>query len=354
MCPNSKLYRDYWTWQVANVIMGKSWLNIDGLYYDIFRPGLCKHMEHGCGWLDNTGKIQGSMPIIKSRELMKRIYTAVKKEKPEMMMMGHCSSHVNMAFAGFVDIVLDGEQFRGSRFIARSGHYSDSLTNDWMRSVFTGRQYGFVPAQCSEVGHFVEGKGKIYKNCSDKGKITPETDAEAFSLRKYMDPSNEWFAYNYYRGTRELLAILLLHDSLMSGQQEDDLAFFEAWNSHDRFGLQEKDVEFTGYWENGDEIKCNNEKVKVSSYRRPGKRIMLVISNLTPEEQKLEIEINPEKFTLPDEDLIAVNGESPEQIFPLSCFDGRKLKNSLRDYDYANIIIGPRSSMIDVMNPLKR
>jgi len=334
VCPGSKLYRDYWTWQVVNVIIDKDVLDYDGLYFDIFNPRYCKHQEHGCGWIDEKGELQPSLPILGTRKLMRRIYAGVKAKKPDAILVGHCSGYLNMAYAAFVDMYFKGEEFRGSRLLARSGHYADIFRLDYARAAFTGKQFGVIPIHISEVAPQVKGKGKMYLD-------TPEEKSKQFK-------------YNFYRGTRELMAILLLHDSLMFRQSEDPNALREAWNAHDRFGLGEEDVLFTGYWEIGDEIRCSNDKIKISYYKRPGKRVMLVVSNLTPLIQEFTITINPKKLDLPEGELIAIDGEISGKVDPLPNFDGRNLKIRVRDYDFKNIIIGGKEDMKEAMKPLNR
>jgi len=356
VCAGSESYRDYWTWQVVKVVMGQDGLDYDGFYFDIFNPRTCKNTEHGCGWIDAQGEVQGSNgSILGTRELLKRIYIGLKARKPEALLMGHCSGLTNMAYSAFADLLLDGEQFRGSRLLARSGHYSDTFRLGYARAKFSPHAFGFIPVHCSEVGHQVEKKGEIYKNRgeefeSDIFRRHAKTDVKV-RLSGVKDATGP-FAYNYYRGSRELLAILLLHDVLMYGQQQDTVALAEVWAAHDRFGLAAHDVAFTGYWALDDAVRCSDDRINISSYRRPGARVMLVVSNLTGELREFEVAIVPEKLGLPDHGLIAIDGEAEGPVTPLPRFDGRRLTLAVRDYDVRHVILGPRSSLQAIMGPL--
>ena len=331
VCPGSKSYRDFWVWQIVNIIINPEIFDYDGVYFDNYGMINCSHREHGCGWEDEDGNWRPTETILSLRELSKRIYKAVKLKKPDAILMGHSSGGINMAFSAFMDLSLDGENFRGTKLTSKTGHYTEVFPLDYARCEYTGKQFGFIPMHCAEVGYQITG-----------------------NVQHYRVPDTEEFKHKNYRGTRELMAILLLHDSLLIHGFYDKTAVREPYNAYDRFGIGEEDVVFAGYWEAGDEIKCSNDKIKISYYKRSGKMAMLIISNLTPDNQEFTITIDPRKMGLPSKDLIAIDGEPAGEASPLPDFDGRNLKISVRDYDYKYIIIGGQEDMREAMKSLGR
>ena len=70
-CSRAASYIDFLTFTWRSVMQTYS---LDGFYFDGWLGGQfhCRNTHHGCGWVDGNGNVQPTVPVLESREAMKR------------------------------------------------------------------------------------------------------------------------------------------------------------------------------------------------------------------------------------------------------------------------------------------
>lgn len=136
VCPASS-YTDWMAWSLDQAMRE---YDIDGIYVDNAAPYPCCNTRHGCGVED-----QRSYPYFANREWFKRLYTVIRKHKPQQgLVVKHNSRFLNSFALSFADIYVDGEQFRDPK-IDRNAIGLENIDRTYMRIGFTGRQWGAQP-----------------------------------------------------------------------------------------------------------------------------------------------------------------------------------------------------------------
>lgn len=144
-CPGS-LFTDFYVYKTAEMIRK---YQIDGLFIDsVTSPQECS-APHGCGWHDHRGELRPSYPILKTRKMLRRLYTLVHGELIDGgVIYNHNSPPAIMAIESFQDTRTPSEfaqfhegpfdeEFLGY-FVAKNGgepfgFYSELTNKDWMR-----------------------------------------------------------------------------------------------------------------------------------------------------------------------------------------------------------------------------
>lgn len=267
ICCYKSAWQDYLAWAIAKTM---DEFDIDGVYLDgTANPFACGNLGHGCGYIGRDGKLHQTYPFFEVREMMKRIYTIVKKRKPYGLVNVHQSTCMTIPSVGWATSYWDGEQFG---HIARTPETfpTDVLPLDAFRAEFMGHNWG-VPAE----------------------------------LLCYGRP------YTY----SEALAISLLHDVLV--RPGDIELASKIWKAAETFGR--KSAKWLPYWENDMYVKTNDENVKCSIYSRGKKGAMVVVSNLNRYAVNVEITLNIGALELPAE--VEVTDVISGEIF--TCHSGR-------------------------------
>jgi hypothetical protein len=118
-----------------------------GLYFDDWRHGPSMNEAAGSGYLDDDGTRQPIHPIFSQRELHRRIYAIVKKFRPDDgVVIMHTASQTFLPVISFCDVLYDGEVMIWTDLIPPGGDYFKTYRNDLFQAMFTGKQYGPVPA----------------------------------------------------------------------------------------------------------------------------------------------------------------------------------------------------------------
>jgi len=137
LCYNTE-YADIFLKGVTDIV---DKYNTDGIYLDgTAMPMLCADVEHGCGWYDRNGQLQGSYQIHAMRRLFKKL-------RQEMTARGavinvHFFSIVNFTALPYIDQAWYGENLQ---FSLRKGSTED-MALDYFRAEYSGRNMG-VPAE---------------------------------------------------------------------------------------------------------------------------------------------------------------------------------------------------------------
>jgi len=219
----------------------------DGVYLDgTSEPWGCMNLYHGCGYIRPDGTVGRTYPFFAVRNLMKRIYTIVKKHNPNGQVDVHQSTCMTIPTLSFATTYLDGEQFQG---IDRGPFPLDVLPLEAFRCEFMGHNWG-VPAE------FL---------CASRA---------------------------YTRD--EAMSFTLLHDVMTRGGLEEQT---RLWPAMEEFGR--KEATWLPYWENEEYVRTNSPDIKVSLYNRPGRGVMAVISNLGREEHVARVTLDLARLQQP-------------------------------------------------------
>ncbi|MBU0477659.1 LamG domain-containing protein [bacterium] len=229
--------------------------DVDGIYLDTTcLPSPCLNQLHGCGYRGTDGSFHQTYPIFATRELFKRIYTVVKERKPDGIVFPHVWDCMNSSALAFSSFYRNGEQLANKKFKL------EALPLDRFRTEFMGHNWG-VPAEFLnyKFGSFEEG-----------------------------------------------LAISLLHDVLATHGPRT-----EFWRISDDFGRQE--AEWLPYWRNAEYVNVSPQDCYASLYRHPKNGLLAVVSNLTRQNEKVEVKFNLGKLDLPSK-LSAIDARTKESI----------------------------------------
>jgi len=136
-CPAST-YADWLVWAVDQAMTE---YDLDGVYVDNAGPYYCDNPRHGCGGAEGR-----RYPYFANRELHKRLWSVVRKHKPQTgIIWEHNSRTSNSLNLTFVDIYSDGEHFR-----VKSKGSPEDITRTLLDITATGRQWGaqacFLPS----------------------------------------------------------------------------------------------------------------------------------------------------------------------------------------------------------------
>jgi hypothetical protein len=232
--PQAPFFADFIVWK--NMEFLKKY-NLDGLYHDNVLVDGCSQASAGDGWTDASGKRHPSYPVLATRSLYRRLYAAVHAAKPDAILMGHMSGKMWIPVLAYEDCYLDGENFMTR--IKES--YLDIVPLEMFRAEFVGRQWGLQAFFIPEFGS------------KAIAEVTP---------------------------TRELLAILILHDTGLWPPDRDNVK--EVQETYDKlaaFGYG--DADFIPYSDAEPPAATDMKGVYVSVYKRPDGRALAFVANLS-------------------------------------------------------------------------
>lgn len=255
---------------IYKLIKGFEELGETGWYQDGYVVSGCRNTAHGCGYIDETGRLKETFPIFARREMMKRLYVAIKERKPDAVIVGHISHILEIPVLSFADAYLDGEAaptpyiaVRGKTAPPWDGYYIKRLPPDVLQAQYRGAQFGIVQIFLPEI-------------------FLKDTTQE--SITAYLDQ------------TEHMCALMFAHDiHNFWAFRSDQLTVYKYYKVMDDFGLV--DSQCMPYWSNSDLISCSNPDVKVTAYCRPGK-VLLVISNLSEADAEPSITVDTAKLGL--------------------------------------------------------
>lgn len=246
-CSGSEAYRDFVAGDLARLM---DEYHVDGIYLDsTTMPTPCNNALHGCGYLKPDGTRAMTYPVFGLRELLKRIYTVVKKRQPDGIVDVHVYDALTIPALAFATTYWNGEQ------IDAGGHTfkPEILPLDRFRTEFIGKNLG-VAAD---------------------------------------------FLFYKLGGYQVSLAISLLHDVPTRYGCSDNRDFellASIWRLRDQFGC--KEAAFLPYWKNADFVTISPSNCYVSLYRHPTNGVLAVISNLDRKEAAIQISLAMSKLGL--------------------------------------------------------
>lgn len=201
---------------------------LDGLYLDgLTCPLPCSNTKHGCGYVGRDGRVHPTMPIWRTRELMKGLDRIVHDQGKRGVIVSHTSSSILMPALAFADAYFEGEHLLSYMRIG-SPEYPEAL----LRAEMCGRHFGVTGTQLPS------------------GR-TPEERERART-------------------------VCLLHDILMIWHPEHQA---DIWRAFDSFGAA--GARWVPFWKVSSILAVTGgDSVRVSAYVQQGRGALFVVGNL--------------------------------------------------------------------------
>ncbi len=242
-CPSS-LFSAYLAQGVGKLIDD---YGIGGLYFDNCAPLMCSNTKHGCGYVDEDGAVQATLPLLGFRKLFRMVRAEFVKRGKEPFILTHAGMYPGSI--SFTDAELQGEGTYGS------DHTQMMSLGEWRARWLGPNQFG---VQMTCLPAFGYGMG-------------PDVDR----------------GEQQRIGTPRLLAMSLLHGTQVWNQYIDSPLLYRAWSVLDE--LDEPDATFVPYWE-WPEINeaLNTQDVYATGYSGQD-RLLLVLTNLSDQEREVTV-----------------------------------------------------------------
>lgn len=230
-------------------------LGIRGVYFDQGRVIDSNNPSHG-GWVRPDGVREGSLDILGNRAYLKRLRTLFHEKGLPGFLFTHVSGVEIVPAYTFATSIVVGENFRG-RIELRGDDYVSSLKLDDARALFSSHQYGLPVTWLPQLWN--------------KHRADPDWKGSA----------------SQRRGLRSLLALALLHDTLVWPPADWPIELYApVLKDLDRFAGE--DANFIGYWSDRDDFVSDHEGTKVSYYLR-GDRALVILSNLGSQSARVRL-----------------------------------------------------------------
>jgi hypothetical protein len=270
----------------------------DGVYLDgtgFTDP--CTNTLHGCGYVDEDGKMHPTYPVFGGRLFSKRIYTVIKQRRPDAVIDHHQSQGQNTASLAWGDMLWTGEHWWHLRHTgAPDGYVAGEMTLDLFRTEFMGYPQGIA--------------------------------AETLSYRL---------------GSRmEVSAISLLHDTpvRVRTQERDYLDMFtKLWHVRQQLG-SEQSIEKLFYWNNQAYVTVTPEKCYSTLLRSEDNGVLAFISNLTRDAQDVTVHLNLDELELNPARIDVFNALTDE---PVSMTSDGTLSIPLGSEEWVYVWLRPKS-----------
>jgi len=247
-CPQST-FNDWYIYSLAQTIKETG---IDGVYLDSSPiPAACSNMHHGCGYVDEKGKIHGTFPIFASRELHKRIYSLFHGMlKNKGIIYAHNTTPPYMATESFVDIHHTGE--------------GSSLPQAQWRSRFYGYPYGLpVTFTYWNQPHYPMKRINAWA-------VALLLDAELKATSSMWPPGSPWIPKNTYNENAYIIS------KVWEIKRSFDWAHAEWWP----------------YWKDNSYVDTRDPDVFCSFHLSRGNEAWLTVTNWKDENKTVRVRID--------------------------------------------------------------
>ena len=248
-------YIDFITWKHRELIRE---YGHDGLYVDF--AGLCQPAlapEHGLGY-ERGGKMHPTeFPIVATREMWKRMYTMLREENPNSLVVGHTSENSCVPLLSFLDLWQPGE---GNWFGQLKDDYLQVLPLDELRAEFRAQHFGGIPwwLPAWQRAAVLEDKDvAVRREDGSVGTVSVEKTHHMLGIALLLDIHVWPITGTNYEAVRPLYAV------------------------QDEFGMG--DVTFFGYWDNARLIGGQTDQIKASAYKKPEGGTLMVVYNTARE-----------------------------------------------------------------------
>jgi hypothetical protein len=235
--------------------------DIDGLFIDsVTSPIITENFTPGMRWTDpETGKIQGSYPILASRQWLMRLYKLWHGElKTDGVIYNHNSPPAIMAIENFTDVRCPSEFAQ-----THKGEVDKNFT-DFFIAKNGGEQFGL----------FVELTNKDWMG-EWAAKKTPQILALCLPLNVSIKAVN---LYEPYR------------DNATYGTNEQLMAWMWQANKW----LERSTAEYLPWWKNASYLTTSpaDEQVLTALWLHKGSKALLVVSNLKNQPRKVDVNLS--------------------------------------------------------------
>lgn len=254
-CPASTL-ADLTIWQIDYLIR-EGGLKV--VYIDSLGAVNCANPLHGCGYIDETGAQKLTFPIRATREYVKRLYALIHAPgtSPKTnFLWGHMSARTCAPINAFMDFQCSGEELE--TVIAGNQNYLEL--------------YGLDEFQC----YYLNSSGVMPMLLPNLGRVGSK---EARWMPKYND---------------QLLALVLLHDTMLWVCWCDTDYILKHYKILDDFGLKDEKIEFLSYRKQK-AVVSHDKDIFVSLYKLNNKA-MAVIVNKQNIERNVRVNIDWKKL----------------------------------------------------------
>ena len=260
-CPNS-MFSAYLARGIGRLI---DEYGIEGVYFDNCGPQMCQNTAHGCGYVDENGTLQPTLPILGFRKLFMMVRNEFARRGREPFILTHAGMYPGLV--SFIDAELDGEGTYGS------DHTQIISLGEWRAKWIGPNQFGVQQTYLPSFGY----------------GLGPDVDR----------------AEQEVIGTPRLLAMSLLHGTHIWRQYVDPAPVCAAWSVLDE--LDEPNVSFIPYWQwPAVNMALNAEGVYATAYTG-SRRLLLVLANLSDAEREVELPLSAIRARLPGASDVADN-----------------------------------------------
>lgn len=237
-----------------------------GIYSDgLASPVPCSNAQHGCGYQGRDGQRHVTMPIWRTRALMKRLYRLVKTLPEPGISVAHMSGSALLPALSFADVYVDGEHLLNVWKIG-----TPEFSEDILRAEMWGHSFG-IPATTLPTG-----------------AAGPEQE-RARTVSALYDIQWMWHSWH----TADL------------------------WRAFDAFDVD--GAAFVPFWKMAPLVTCDDaEHFRASGYLQRGRGILLVVANLGTTEATTSLTVDRAALGLASQCPLQARNEVEGALLPMS------------------------------------
>ena len=259
ICPASN-FTDYIAWQIDDLIRNGG---LRCVYVDSLGAINCANPLHGCGYIDENGNQQLTWPVRAVRNYMKRLYSMLHangRDQHQNHIWAHMSARTSAPINAFVDFQCSGEELETS-LIANSNYME---------------LYGMDEFQI----YYMKSSGVVPMLLPNLGRTGPK---EHRTVKRYND---------------QILALVLLHDTLLWNLYVDMNYVNRLYDKLDAFGLKDLSLKYHSY-RLQKMVTSPDADIFISVYELPGRHALAVIVNKQKEDREIQLFIDRQALGLP-------------------------------------------------------
>jgi len=239
-------FQDWVTWRWWRTLKDNPWLAeaAGGIYNDVVQSFWGPDPR-----LDRHGLPRTRHELLGAREIQKRMYVALQKEWPHLVISNHQSYDTHMCQLGFAHVYVTGEHYAGNTKLGNEQNYHNVMDLASCRAELLGERWG-VPVM-----------------------FLPEIAPSGAPFKRVYGPEG-------IKPAEHLAGLLLVHDAIPWAANAHPVPFMRLAALKEGFGWDEKTA-FVGYWRSAEFAKTDASAAPVvtSLFRRPGKVLFAVMNN---------------------------------------------------------------------------
>jgi hypothetical protein len=213
---------------------GARWVMDDIGFQGIYTDGAaqayaCQNTRHGCGYVDEEGRLRSTVPMFATREMLKRMYRMCHRVGPRGYLVNHVSFGLFLPTCSFTDVLYSGEHENYEDLVKFRARWQSGNTGIWTT---------------------------------------------------LLGPDSH--SYEPLHNTYCLLHGVSVMPQGFAGRNDMCRKTANLWRTYDRFGYRQ--AQWVPYYRaEAGVAKCSNAATKCSLYVKRGQRTLLVVGNLKPE-----------------------------------------------------------------------